>query len=288
MELLRISGYVLGLVGTYAETERLLPDTWLWLTLPKGGWHPSVVIFDPATLWLPFLVLLLQVLLITFLIRFLHSLGAGTLREMRPWLLVRAVLLGLSFLLFLLSSTEAVNAGQQIIDTRVKDVLANLRSGLSQTDVEMLIVQANLAMLRPPDRAAVEGADSIGNQLYGNVQDARARIGRGEHIFDAPPSHIMDPRGRLFHCSQVGKTQANTDHDRRLLCSRKYMSGSDPHGWYFLLIKFDASTLLQSARYVRLHHQEPRCRLISEIPSAPSKTYPEVCSREEELKNLGI
>lgn len=284
-QLLRISGYLLGLVGIYAEREQLFPDTWLWLTLPKEAWHPSVVVFNSATLWEPFALALLYVFLLTFLIRFLRSLWIGTLRDMRPWLLVRAVLLGLSFLLLLLTS-KAVQAGHRILDTRTTDVLTNLRPSLSQTAVEMLILQANLAMLRPQERNSVEGPDYVGNQLYRDVLEALDRTGQGESIANHSNYTRMYLHGRLFRCEQKdGKTQENTDHNRALLCVRSYLRGSDQLAGYRLLIKFDTSTLLQSARYVGSSHHEG-CQLFLEIPPTSSKTYPAVCSLEEERRHL--
>jgi hypothetical protein len=282
-ELVRISVYVLGLVGAYVETERLLPDTWLWLTLPKGEWHPSLVLFNPATLWFPITALLPHVLLLAFLVRFFRCLQTGTLREMRPWLLVRAALLGLS-LLFVLSTSEAVQTGQQILDTRATDVLRNLRPDLSQAEVETLILQANLAMLRPPERGSLEGPDHEGGNLYIKTQEALARIGRGERIFEASPMRsTIDIHKRILDCSQEdGTARENADHNRVLLCYRNYMRGSDPQGGASLLVKFDASTRLQSARYRQTRrHADPSCQVIFEIPPAPNKTYPAICSPED-------
>jgi hypothetical protein len=276
-ELWRISWYLLGLIGSYLATELLIPDTWLWLTLSEEQWHPSTVFFNTGTAGLELAVPLLQILLVTFLVRFLRCLSAGTLQEMRPWLLIRAALLGLSFLL-LLSTWDANQAGQRIFDARSAAVLTNLRPGLSQTDVEMLILDADLAMLRPPERDSVEGPDFEGHNLSRNIQDALARINKGERIFEASPGRTrIDAYQRVFDCHQKDKkVQENADHGRVLECYRKYMHVSDQTGGAGLSITFDASNLLQAASY-RQWRRSVSCQIIFEVPPAPGKTYPAIC-----------
>lgn len=281
-ELWRISWYILGLIGSYLVTEPLIPDTWLWLTLPKEEWHPSTVFFNSGTAYLEFAVLLLQILLLTFLVRFLRCLWAGMLREMRPWLLARAALLVLSFLL-ILSTSEANQAGQRTFDARSAAVLTNLRPGLSQTEVETLILKADLAMLRPPERDSVEGPDYEGHNLHKTIQDALARISQGERIFEASPRRTrIDGFQRVFDCHQKdGKARQNADHNRLLECYRQYMHVSEHTGAAGLSIQFDTAALLQSARYRQWKRHAASCQIIFEVPPAPDTIYPAVCPPEE-------
>lgn len=262
-ELLRLSGYLIGLMITVWEVSSRWDNVVTWLTTSMEKWSPSLESCClGVSLEIPMFVL--WGLSFALLGRTITSCNSQGMSPAMPWLLARTAFLALSLLAILAISLTSL-AARNVFDQREIDALTTLHVGLPRQAVEATIEEANRAILtakHPDGRSVINEANE---QIVHALRDTRHETRNGERVL-VPPGTLQWPfRNALFSCS--GK-----EGDRKVVCWRHYTRGSDPDYGFSLRLTFNENNTLASARLQTSKHQpRGKCRLVFEIPPSEQR-----------------
>ncbi len=257
--LLAIPAFVF-LVGLMYPTGK---EFLLSLYLPKDQWYPTDLYYGLQ--WL----ILIQFLPIGLVAGLFLQLRAPKvlLRKYRLLLLTETV----AILWLIFGQFASCSLMQQIPDLheeRTTPILARLQPGLTVREVLTIILEANAALLPPPQEGWLLETSDYENEHYQQVQEALKRAKAGATV-----DLGLFKRRHFF--AVAPRKNDNSDHHFR----RGYVYAPFHDDTYELVVQYDKQGRMSFARYIRKEWRDglAQCDVLMEVPASDGKEYPHAC-----------
>ncbi|HEY6821948.1 MAG TPA: hypothetical protein VI321_07995 [Burkholderiales bacterium] len=195
------------------------------------------------------------------------------LRVAAPWLALRMVIVGVTFV-YALSAIQASEVASRIVEARTAEVLAGLQQGMAKGAAETVILKANASLVPPSASGAASDRENV---EYRKVREALALAESGQPVsFEQLHFHRALFNANLDSLDRIAAPRAAGSQSLfvRSCCQMMFR-------WtrYDLFLDYDADNRLKAARYLKSSHEDGEdqsCVVLFELPPG-GKAYPYPC-----------